>query len=668
MNLKSPVTAVPGVGEAYQEKLNRLNISTISDLISHFPHRYIDYQDLTPIGKIKPNQNVCIKAQVESITSNRTKSRLTIQTALVKDSSGPIKINWFNQPYLINTLKKGETYYFTGKTQTYRGRLTINSPQFEPERKIQLHSQRLVPVYPQTEGVSSKWLRHKIHLVLNNKNIKFSDPLAKNTLDKYSLQPINQAYSNIHFPKDKSAVKKSQNRLAFDDLLSIYLKSELTKKQWQNHTSTSISIDKNKHQTLLESLPFQLTQAQQDAIKQLLDNIKKGYPTNTLLQGDVGSGKTIVALSAVLQTLLNDKQVIIMAPTQVLAQQHQQTFSKILKPFGFKPKLVTADTNIKDPHPLLIGTHALLHRAKSIDRKKLALVIIDEQHRFGVLQRSKYLKEDPIPHVITISATPIPRSLALSVYGHVRVAPLKQLPKERKPIKTWLVDQEKRSDALAWIKKKIKKTNNQAFIVCPLIKPSKAKGFKDVKAVTTEYENLKNNFFKDMKLDLLHGKLSSDEKNKKIEDFKKQKSDILVTTPVIEVGIDIKSATIIMIENAERFGLAQLHQLRGRVGRDDKQAYCILISNDVEQKERLKHLTKTNDGFKLAKTDLKLRGSGEIFGTSQTGHIDTQFDAFWNKTLNNNAKELAKTLIEEQKALSTLKKLNSQLAKFLPAD
>ncbi len=668
MQLKSPVTIIPGVGDAYQKKLQNLNISTVSDLINHFPSRYIDYQNLTPIGKIKPNQDVCIKAQIESVISSQTKGRLTIQTALVKDSSGPIKITWFNQPYLTNTLKKGEIYYFTGKTKTYRGRLTINSPQFEQEKKIQLHSQRLVPVYPQTEGVSSKWLRNKIHIVLNNKNIKLPDPLSKNILDKYSLQPLNKSYHNIHFPKDKSAVDKSQDRLAFNDLLSIFLKSELTKKQWKSHTSRSVSIDKDKHQKLLDSLPFQLTQAQQDAIKQLFKSISHKYPTSTLLQGDVGSGKTIVALSAVLQTLLNEKQVIIMAPTQVLAQQHQHTFSQILKPFGINPKLVTGDTNIKQPHSLLIGTHALLHRPETINHKKLGLIVIDEQHRFGVLQRSQYLKKDPIPHVITISATPIPRSLALSIYGHVQIAPLKQLPKERKPIKTWLVDQEKRKDALSWIKEEIKETGNQAFIVCPLIKLSKARGFKNVKAATVQYEKLKNNYFSDLKLELLHGKLNSKEKNKIIVDFKNQKSDILVTTPVIEVGIDIKSTTIIMIENAERFGLAQLHQLRGRVGRDNKQAYCILISNDTEQKERLNHLTKTNDGFKLAKIDLKLRGSGELFGTSQTGHIDTQFNAFWDKSLNDNAKDLAKTLIKKQKALSILKQLNRQLAKFLPGD
>lgn len=668
MQLNSPVTSIPGVGDAYQKKLQNLNISTVRDLINHFPSRYIDYQNLTPIGKIKPDQNVCIKAQVESITSNRTKGRLTIQTALVKDSSGPIKITWFNQPYLTTTLKKGETYYFTGKTQTYRGRLTINSPQFEPEKKIQLHSQRLVPVYPQTEGVSSKWLRHKIHIVLNNEKIKLTDPLSSGTLEEYSLKPLDKSYHNIHFPKNKSAVDKSQDRLAFNDLLSIYLKSQLTKKQWKSHTSRSVSIDKDKHQQLLDLLPFQLTQAQQDAIQQLFNNISNNYPTNTLLQGDVGSGKTIVALSAVLQTLLDGKQVIIMAPTQVLAQQHQETFSQILEPFGFKPKLVTGETDVKDPHSLLIGTHALLHRPETINNKKLGLIVIDEQHRFGVLQRSQYLENDPIPHIITISATPIPRSLALSIYGHVQIAPLRQLPKERKPIKTWLVDQGKRDDALSWIKKEITETKQQAFVVCPLIEPSKAKGFKDVKAATTVYEELKNNYFSNLKLKLLHGKLSSEEKNKIINNFKKQKSDILVTTPVIEVGIDIKTATIIMIENAERFGLAQLHQLRGRVGRDDKQAYCILVSDDAEQKERLQHLTKTNDGFKLAKTDLKLRGSGELFGTSQAGHIDTQFNAFWDKTLNDNAKELAKTLLEQQKALSTLKQLNSQLAKFLPGD
>lgn len=642
IKLTSPVTNISGVGEAYQKKLKKLDILTIKDLINHFPFRYIDYQNTTPIGKIKPDQSVCLKARIVSVKSHSTKGRLTIQKVQLKDSSGPIQAVFFNQPYLRQTLKTNHTYFFTGKTKIYHGRLILNSPQFEPIKRDQLHSQRLLPVYPQTQGVSSKWLRHKLHLVLKNTNLTVNDTLNSKQLQENNLITLQSAYQKIHFPSNKSDINKAQKRFAFDDLLSIYLQSESEKQKQLNTKGTPIPTDIKLQQNLLESLPFKLTQGQNQAIKQIFPLLSKDHPTRTLLQGDVGSGKTIIALAAALQALNNNQQAIVMAPTQILAEQHFHTFKEILKPFAFKPHLVTGTTTTNQSHNLLIGTHALLHRSKLIKPNKLSLIIVDEQHRFGVLQKNKYLDQTPTPHLITISATPIPRSLALTIYGHINIATLKQLPSHRKTIKTWLIDQKKRPSALKWLSKQIKTNNTQAFYVCPLINPSTKKGFKGVKADTTKYQKLKKGVLKNLRIQLLHGSLSPQEKNQRISDFQEQKIDLLVTTPVIEVGIDIKNAAIIVIENAERFGLAQLHQLRGRVGRNNRQAYCILISSDIEENQRLKHLTQSTDGFHLAEIDLKLRGRGELFGTSQAGHYNTQFSQFWRQSLKERAQKLAR--------------------------
>jgi len=577
----SSVSKIPLVGPSYQKRLAKLEILTISDLLYHFPTRYNDFSNVLNTFSAKMGETVTVIGTITNIKNIYTKNRKRLTEAIVSDQYGNLRAIWFNQHFLTRTLKKGMTVSFSGKIDLFNYQKTLISPEYEiiKEKNQDLvhtiHTGRLVPVYPETASLSSKWLRSRISIAL--KTYKQKEFLPSDILKTENLIELNEALGKIHFPDRLEEAKNAAKRFAFEELFML----------------------------------------------QLLNFYKK---SECLLEGDVGSGKTVVACIAAYVTFLNGYQTIFMAPTEILAQQHYLTITKLLEPFGIMTSLLTGSKKIKNESfkktNIFIGTHALLYKKNLY--KNPGLIIIDEQHRFGVEQRT-FLAEKiaaEVPHVLTMTATPIPRSLALTFYGDLELSIIDEMPKGRKKIKTFFTPQEKRQKAYNWIEDEIVKSGykKQAFIVYPLIEESESETMKDIRAATTEYEKLQKRFQK-LKIGLLHGRLKSKEKEEIINKFKGKQIQILISTSVVEVGIDIPDATIMIIEHADRFGLAQLHQLRGRIGRNDIESYCFLFSdsNNPQVINRLFYLEKEYLGIKLSEIDLNLRGPGEVFGLKQHG-------------------------------------------------
>lgn len=639
MDPKTKVAGLPGIGSAYNLKLKRLDIETIEDLIYHFPFRYDDFSKVEEIRDIKPGEKLSIQGTIWQIKNIRTRSGKFITTAQVADPSGVIDVIWFNQSYLTKTLKPGTPISLSGKVDTSGRRPKLMSPTWEVIRSTPidskvsilrsktyplnstLHTGRLVPIYPETEGVSSKWLRTKIANILPSYIETEQDFLPKEILSRQKLTSLKEALTQIHFPKKWDEVESATKRLAFNELFLIQLAAILRKKTWQDSThAPSLKIDEVKVKKFISSLPFLLTAAQKKAGREILDDLKVSKPQNRLLEGDVGSGKTVVAALAAYVTHLNGFEVLFAAPTEILAFQHQKTLDSILSNFGISVGIWTGSRKIGGD--ITCGTHALLTTFKP--KKQVGLIIIDEQHRFGVAQRAKLFMDQTAkftPHFLTMTATPIPRTLALTLYRDLDLSVLDEMPVGRQKIATFVVPNLKRSAAYKFIEKQAEE-GRQAFILTPFVEPSET--MASVKSATVEFEKLKTKFAKKVKLGLLHGRLKSKEKEKIIDDFKKNKIHILVTTPVVEVGIDVPNATVMMIESAERFGLAQLHQLRGRVGRGEHKSYCLLFSDSRSENsiKRLKSMEKVHVGFELAEIDLKMRGAGEIFGLKQSGFVN----------------------------------------------
>jgi len=498
----------------------------------------------------------------------------------------------------------------------------MQSPDYEIiTNSPSIHTGRLVPVYSETRGITSKWLRRQTYNLLKENKNQFIEYLPDSTLVDHSLVTISEAIEQIHFPQTLTKAERSRQRLSFDELFLLQLSAMHRKLNWnKNLISNPFSVDKFKSETtkFLSKLPFTLTNAQKRVVEEIFKDLAKTKPMNRLLEGDVGSGKTVVSAIAMFLSYLNGFQSVLMAPTEILAQQHYKTISQLLTSFKIRVGFATGSQKmrIKD-FDVMVGTHAVLEKGINFDN--LGLVVIDEQQRFGVEQRAIIRSRGKNPHLLTMTATPIPRTIALTLYGDLDLSLLDEMPHGRKQIKTWLVPAEKRLNAYFWIEKQVKETKSQVFIVCPFIEESET--MQTVKAASKEFENLKNNVFKNFKLGLLHGKMKTKEKEKVLNKFRGGKIDILVATPVVEVGIDIPNATIIVIEASERFGLAQLHQLRGRVGRGDMQSYCLLFTQslNLQTLERLKAMEKHNVGSELAELDLQLRGPGEIYGTMQHG-------------------------------------------------
>lgn len=666
MNLQSKVEKVPKIGISMAKRLEKLGIETIEDLLLHVPFRYDDFRVLSKIDKVRPGQRVTIKGKVIASKNTFTRRFKNFQTIDVLDETGEIQIVFFNQSFIVKNFKEGDEYFFSGTVGEFSHKKALIAPSYEKVTDAPIHTAALVPIYPETYGVSSKWLRGRLKYLTENLDfLETNDHLPDKFLAEYNLTGLTYALLNIHFPKNLEDERAARYRLAFDELLQIHLKTLSKKSDWQKTSPVhKLKVDKKEVAKFTGSLPFKLTDSQEKTIEEILSDMERNYPMNRLLEGDVGSGKTLVAAAACFAAFLGGYQSVIMAPTQILAIQHYKTLDKLFEKFKIRTSLVTGSTTKSDMGrcDIFIGTHALIHRKLNFD--KVALVVVDEQHRFGVEQRShliKITKKGKIaPHVLTMTATPIPRTIALTAYGDLDLSVLNEMPKGRIPITTWSLKDNKRNGAFKWIDDQIEKDKIQVYYVCPLIEESDTETLKQVKAATTEFEKLKKIFPK-RRLGLLHGKMKGEDKNKILDKFKEGKIDILVSTPVVEVGIDVANATIMVIEAANRFGLAQLHQLRGRVGRGSKKSYCLLFSEGVSKTsyQRLSAMEKGYSGFELAEIDLMLRGPGEVFGVKQHGFIDLKIASWQDSELIKTTKEAASRIIKNLDLYSLLeKKLN----------
>jgi ATP-dependent DNA helicase RecG len=647
MDLQTPVNDVSRTYKMFRGRLEKLGIVKLQDFLFHVPFRYDDYSLISKIEQVQAGETVTVKGTVEEISNLYTRKWKTLQRATIKDDTGSIDILWFNQTFLTKAIHKGDLISLSGKVELDKHKLVMIAPDYEIVfNKQTIHTGRLVPIYPETRGISSKWLRRQIYKLLEEKS-QLHDFLPESLIAKNNLMSLSDAVEKIHFPKDLAEAEKARERLAFDELFELQLSSLVRKKAWEKNIIKKLWKSFNgKVNELIKTLPFMLTNAQRRAVTEILQDISSAKPMNRLLEGEVGSGKTVVGAIAMYVACLNGFQTAFMAPTEILAQQHFKTISELLTPLSVRVELATSSS--KKPSAdfdVLIGTHALVY--KKIKFKKLGLVIIDEQQRFGVEQRTIIKEKGQNVHLLTMTATPIPRTVALTMYGDLDLSLLDEMPIGRKIVKTWLVPPEKRSGAYTWIEKQITENKDQVFIVCPFIEESET--MLTVKAATKEFERLKNEVFPNLRLGLLHGKLKAKEKEIILKAFRDKQIDILVSTPVVEVGIDIPNATIMLIEEADRFGLAQLHQLRGRVGRSDKQSYCLLFTSSKNETtiERLKALETIYSGAELAELDLKLRGPGQIYGTSQHGRQVLKVASFSDFALIDKTKKEAEKIFPE---------------------
>ncbi len=664
--LDTNVRSIGGIYKRYASFLEKLGIINLEDFLFHIPFRYDDYSIISKISDVQAGEIVTIRGQVTEIKNQYTRRHFTLQKAKVKDPTGTINVLWFNQPYITRAITQGDFISMSGKIEQKKTGMEMMSPDFEIGTSDYIHTGRLVPVYPETRGVSSKWIRRQTYKLLNENKNDLKDFMPKEILEKNNLDDLYTALSKVHFPDNLNDATSGRKRLSFDELFLIQASSILRKEDWKkNLKGYSFEINKNKKKIdeYIKKLPFKLTGAQVRTVNEIFDDLSKETPMNRLLEGDVGSGKTVVAAISIYLAHLNGFQSVFMAPTEILANQHYKTVTKLLEPYKIKIGFATgAKKENLDNFDILIGTHAVI--SEKINFDKLGLIIIDEQQRFGVEQRGILRKKGINPHVLTMTATPIPRTIALTMYGELSLSILDEMPIGRKIIKTWLTPKEKRDKAYEWIKEQINKKGSQVFIICPFIEESET--MSTVKAAAKEFELLKNNVFKNYKLALLHGKLKSKEKEEVLSDFKEGKYDILVATPVVEVGIDIPNADVILIEASERFGLSQLHQLRGRVGRNDRQAYCLLFTESLNPLtiRRIQAMEKTNIGAELAELDLKLRGPGEIFGTQQSGRRFLKIADFSDFELIKATKAEAEKImpkLKKYKDLETkIKKINSK--------
>ena len=625
VDLNKEVQYIKNVGPNRVKLLNKLNIFTLGDLITYFPRNHEDRSIPKKIAETTDGEEVLIKATaITKVTEMRTR-RMTIYKLVVRDDTGVCTITWFNQKYLKDKIKMGNTYHFFGKIENKLGRIEMNSPVFE-EEGVEKNTGRIVPIYPSTFNLSQNMLRKVMESGINEVYGKLEETLPEYILEKYKLLEINEAIKNIHFPESNSDFIRAKNRLVFEELLGVQL-ALLNLREGYNVEKKGIKFNKDvKMNDIIDTLPFKLTNAQLRVLKEINDNMESEKTMNRLLQGDVGSGKTVVSIISAYKAVKSGYQVAIMAPTAILADQHLKNFEKTLKNFNIKCELLISSVTKKKKEDILqrlangeidilIGTHAILE--ENVVFNNLGLVVTDEQHRFGVKQRAKIVAKGNNPDVIVMSATPIPRTLALILYGDLDISIIDELPPNRKKIDTFAVTKEYEERVNNFVKKQVNE-GRQAYIVCPLVEDSEE---LDLKSVTALYEKYKNEVFSEYKVEYLHGKMKAKEKDEIMNRFKDGQIDILISTTVIEVGVDVPNSSIMVVENAERFGLAQLHQLRGRVGRGEYQSYCILKyeGKGKNTRERMKIMCQTNDGFVISEKDLELRGSGDFFGTAQHG-------------------------------------------------
>ena len=643
LSLKSDVMYLKGIGPKIAYILNKLGIYTVSDLLYYFPRKHVDYSTRTRIRDLTPDETTTVFGTISSVQAFTTKNNLGVVKVRVKDSTGSISLNFFSSKSSKFTLERMKSQFPKGsgimvsgtvKLNSYDGMLTLDKPTYsimddEILNSSNLNLARIVPIYPLSENLNIKTLRKAIFNTIQLFKNDIETILPKAIIEKYQLLEKKEAIEQMHFPEDNEALQKARFSLVFEELFLIQLRLALLREE-NNKNLSSIPLEIKKDglvMRFINGLPFELTGAQKRAVNEILNDLNSSNPMQRLLQGDVGSGKTVVACIMLLAAIENGYQAAIMAPTEILAQQHYNNLVNWLTPLGLKVELLIgsigkkqrtiSETNIRNGQAhIAVGTHALIQ--DSVDFANLGAVVIDEQHRFGVKQRLALRKKSQNPQILTMTATPIPRTLAITMNGDLDLTIIDELPKGRKPIITEMVNSRRQIASL--IRKEVD-AGRQAYIVYPLIEESET---LSAKAATIEKEKWQNEIFPEYKIGLLHGKLKNDEKDDVMEKFKNKEYDILVSTTVVEVGVDVPNATVIVIENAERFGLSQLHQLRGRVGRSDLQSYCLLSSSTKSQetRARLNIMPETNDGFVIAEQDLQIRGPGEFLGTRQSGLPD----------------------------------------------
>lgn len=627
MLLNDSVTEIKGIGAKKAQTLNNLGIFTVNDLIEHFPRDYEDRSQVKDIADLTENEENTFFALVSAVPENVHIRKMTVTKVKLSDSTGSVNAVWYNQSFIKNALKKDEEYIFTGIYKKSGYRREVSSPEFEKagtDKEI-LGGGRIVPVYPLTSGISQKVLRSLIKTTLDAVKTQLPEFLPLDMRKKYMLCERNFAISNIHFPENDESFFIARKRLVFEELFVLQtalfiLKGTAKRNDGIVFKTKGISEESEK------AFGFGFTKAQKKVIAEICSDVSKGIPMNRLIQGDVGSGKTAVAMTAALMAVKNGYQAALMAPTEVLASQHYESFKEFFDKFGIKVCLLKGSLKKKEKEAVkelistgeadvIVGTHAIIQ--EDVEFKKLGLVITDEQHRFGVKQRNVLSEKGINAHVMVMTATPIPRTLALILYGDLDVSVIDELPPGRQHIDTFAVNSSYHQRAYGFIRKEVE-NGRQAYMVCPMIEENDA---IEAKSVMQMIDEVSETDFKGLSVAVLHGKMKADEKERIMKDFAENKIQILVSTTVIEVGINVPNATIMLIENAERFGLSQLHQLRGRVGRGKYQSYCILVTDSKSEvtKERMKVMKKTNDGFEISETDLKLRGPGEFFGTRQHG-------------------------------------------------
>ncbi len=621
LELTNPVTAVPKIGPKYRVLLEKLGIRTVEELLYHFPFRYDDYSVIKNISDLNEGDVATVQGVLGEVKNIFTKYGKRLTQTDVLDQTGKVNVIWFNSHYLKKSLKQGEKYSFSGKVGKFGSKLNLVAPTYELLAEQALNTGRLIGVYPETSGVSSKWIRGKINEILLSK-LTLDEFLPEDIISHEKFPKFGEALNYFHFPTTQREIDQARKRFALEELLIELINVENRKAIWQKQLhSRELPSEKyeNNVNELIKTLPFELSESQKSAIVEIKSDLNKTHPMNRLLEGDVGTGKTMVAIISAYISYLNGKNVLYMSPTEILSKQHYDTFKKVLEPLGANVHIAMSSLKTevaKEPY-ILIGTHSLLFKE---DYSGVGLVIIDEQHRFGVEQRTKLASLDFggfTPHLLTMTATPIPRTLALTIYGDLEISQLRTILSKEKKIKTKVVPEKLRDQHFEWIRDR----GEQTFIVCPFILESSHEDFENVRAATVEFEKLRTGVFKNLKIGLLHGKMTSEEKRGVVERFEKGEIQILVSTPVIEVGIDIPEAAVMVIESAERYGLASLHQLRGRIGRMGQEGHCFIFmsSNNRSAYNRLKYLETVNNGLELAEIDLELRGSGDIYGTLQHG-------------------------------------------------
>lgn len=662
MNLLTPIDKIKGVGSKINEQLSSAGIKTVGDLISFYPRAHEDFSRVVDIADIRPGK-ATIKAKCESISTRPVRRGLRITTATLADETGKLQAVWFNQPYREKQLKTGEEFYFSGEFEFNYNRYQLSGPSAELVSDMPIQTDRILPIYRSVKGLKTTLIR-KLLSELRPLISILPETLPPDIVKRENLVSRSQAIMAMHFPDSMADIEKARERLAFEELFQLLLASQLNRQENAKLIGWSIPFEQSVVADFVSKLSFKLTSAQRVAAWEIIQDLEQKTPMNRLLQGDVGSGKTAVAGLVACQVTSAGLQTAIMAPTEILATQHAETLCKLLQPFGIKVGLLTGSVKglarkmlyeqiENGTVDVVIGTHALLQ--PTVKFHKLGFVVIDEQHRFGVKQRQLLLEKSQfMPHMLAMTATPIPRSLALTVYGELDISILNELPAGRKPILTKIWSPNSRAQLYEKIDTEID-AGRQVYVICSLIEDNPD---NEIKSVQSEFVKLQNSIFKHRRIGLLHGKMKPDEKDDVMQRFASHQLDILVSTTVVEVGVDIPNSTVMLIENADRFGLSQLHQLRGRVGRSVHQSYCYLVnSTSAKPTKRLLEIEKSNDGFYLAEVDLKLRGPGEIYGRAQHGALNLQIATLADTKLISRAQSQAKLFASVSKNLIQYKQL-----------